>query len=378
MTYLCFIAGIYLHIPFCSKACHYCDFHFSTTRANYDQILDALREELVHRKGELSTPIETIYFGGGTPSLLDIKDVQLLLSTIHEHYETSTLQEVTFEINPEDANPKYLESLLELGISRLSIGVQTFKPEILKWMNRAHSAMDAINCLQSVRSVGFDNFSCDLIFGTKQHNIELINEDIERLLSFDTPHISTYSLTIEPATAFSKFEQNGQVLLSDDDAVLDQMNHITNVLSEKGIRRYEVSNYAIEGAISLHNSSYWNNKPYLGIGPSAHSYSGSSRQINVSHNQKYIAGVQNGTSYFEIEKLKDTDLVNEHLLTRLRTIWGVDLNYIQNVDGNFLSTKKHTIDTLITEKKLYIENDHLFTTTKGMELLDSITEDLFI
>jgi oxygen-independent coproporphyrinogen-3 oxidase len=258
------------------------------------------------------------------------------------------------------------------------VGIKTFDSNILQWMNRAHTGQDALESLKTIQSIGFNDYSCDLIFGTTHHNLNLLDDDINKILDHGASHVSTYSLTIEPSTAFSKFEQSGQTLLSDDENVIEQMHYITTKLSSHGLERYEVSNYAKEGAISKHNSAYWKNKHYLGIGPSAHSYSGTHRRVNIAHNQKYLSSIQKGKTFFESEVLTDKDLINEHILTRLRTIWGVDLSFIGGLDKGFKRLKAPLLNQQISKGNITQKNEHLYITDQGIKIIDSITADLFL
>jgi oxygen-independent coproporphyrinogen-3 oxidase len=285
--------GIYLHIPFCKQACHYCDFHFSTTMNRKDELLDALNRELVLRKDELSTPIQNIYFGGGTPSLLSADEINRLIFTIYNHYQIVEDHEITLEANPDDLSLEQLKALANNKVNRLSIGVQSFNDADLKMMNRAHRSEEAIKCITMAKDL-FENISIDLIYGIPDMNVDDWKRNLEEFLSFDLPHLSAYALTIEPKTALKHFIEKGRVNKVNDREYERQYRILLEAMKENDYINYEFSNFGKEGYFSRNNLNYWQGGNYLGIGPSAHSFDGSNRNWNVRNNIRYIQSVLKG------------------------------------------------------------------------------------
>ncbi|HAJ82714.1 MAG TPA: coproporphyrinogen III oxidase, partial [Zunongwangia profunda] len=324
------MSGIYIHIPFCKQACHYCDFHFSTSLKKKSELVSALQNELVLRKNELpNEPIKTIYFGGGTPSLLNLEELTAIFKTIYTEFTIAENPEITLEANPDDLSEEKINELANSKINRLSIGVQSFFEEDLKLMNRAHNAEEALNSIKLARSK-FDNISVDLIYGIPGMSNERWQKNIQILLDLDIPHISSYSLTVEPNTALQKFIEKGKIKPVDDAAAAQHFETLRTVLKNAGFEHYEFSNYGKPGYFSQNNTAYWLGKPYLGIGPSAHSYDGNSRKWNIANNTLYIKAIERSELPLEVEELSITDRYNEYIMTRLRTYFGVDLVEVES------------------------------------------------
>ncbi|WP_339754297.1 radical SAM family heme chaperone HemW [uncultured Winogradskyella sp.] len=372
------MSGIYIHIPFCKQACHYCDFHFSTSLKKKDELVNALKRELELRKDEFKdTTVETIYFGGGTPSLLTNDELQFIIDAVYKNYKVSENPEITLEANPDDLTKDRIIELSESLINRLSIGIQSFFEADLKLMNRAHNAEEAKTCLEEATK-NFDNISLDLIYGIPGASNEQWLENIETALSFNVPHISSYALTVEPKTALASFIKKGIVENIDDEQAHEQFYILKEKLEESGFAHYELSNFGKKGYFSKNNSAYWQGKSYLGIGPSAHSFNGKQRGWNVSNNSKYIKAIQQNELPIEIETLTLTDQYNEYVMTGLRTIWGVSFVKVENDFG--IVFKDYLIEhseIFINQHLLYIEEEHLRVTKKGQFLSDGIASQLF-
>ena len=373
------MAGIYIHIPFCKQACYYCDFHFSTSLKKKKPLINALIKELELRKDELSpsTTIETIYFGGGTPSLLDQNEIDNVIATVERHYKVIQDPEITLEANPDDLTLERLKELSKSKINRLSIGVQSFFQHDLKLMNRAHSANEAKSAIKNAKTY-FENISIDLIYGIPGASNKQWKDNINTALDFNVPHISSYALTVEPKTALASFIKKGLVKNVDDEQASEQFYILKEVLEDWGFIHYELSNFGKEGYFSQNNTAYWQGKSYLGIGPSAHSYNRQQRSWNVSNNSKYLKSLEQGQLPIERETLSTTDRYNEYIMTGLRTMWGVSLKKVENDFGYQL--KKYLLNqaqTFINQHLLYIDNQHLQVTKKGQFLCDGIASDLF-
>ncbi len=368
------MAGIYIHIPFCKQACHYCNFHFATSLRHRNELVAALLKEtgLQHEyfSGEM---IETIYFGGGTPSLLQIEDLRLQIDKIRSLFTVSENAEITLEANPDDINKEKLFSWKQIGINRLSIGVQSFFEEDLKWMNRAHNAEQAISSLQLATQY-FNNITIDLIYGTPLLTDEKWEHNVTTAIQLNIPHLSCYALTVEAKTPLQKMISLGKAEDVNPDKQSEQFLLLMQWLEAAGYEHYEISNFAKPGFRSRHNSSYWQRKKYLGIGPSAHSFDGNSRQWNVSNNSVYIESIEQGIVPFEKEVLTAVQKTNEYIMTSLRTIEGLDLNKVEKEEN----------DKIIEKSRRYIEsglmkcgNNFLKLTKKGKLLADGIASDLF-
>lgn len=372
------MSGIYIHIPFCKQACHYCDFHFSTSLKKKDEMIEAIIKELQLRKQEYeAVTVETIYFGGGTPSLLKNEELQLIIDAVYACYQVIDEPEITLEANPDDLSIARIKMLAQSPINRLSIGIQSFFDEDLKLMNRAHNAEEARVCLKEATK-HFENITIDLIYGIPRMSNERWLENIEEALRFNIPHISSYALTVEPKTALASFIKKGIVDNVNDDEAQEHFHLLIDRLDDAGFIHYEISNFGKEGFFSKNNSAYWQGKSYLGIGPSAHSFDGQNRGWNVRNNSVYIKTINDGMLPMEIEHLSVTDQYNEYIMTGLRTIWGVSLNRVEQDFGK--SYKDYVLlqsQPLINEHLLYIDDDKLLVTKKGKFLSDGIASDLF-
>lgn len=371
-------ASIYIHIPFCKQACHYCDFHFSTSLKKKDALIQCLVKELQLRKGELKNEtVKTIYFGGGTPSLLTRDELRFLIDAVYKNFNVTENPEITLEANPDDLSNDVIIQLSKSPINRLSIGVQSFFERDLKLMNRAHNAKEAMQCLELATQY-FDNISIDLIYGIPGLTNEAWIENIETALSFNVPHVSCYALTVEPKTALETFIKKGVIDNVDDDLAEAQFHILVEKLEASGFIHYELSNFGKPNYFSKNNSAYWQGKSYLGIGPSAHSFNGDQRGWNVSNNTKYIKAIHNNELPSEIETLSKTDKFNEYIMTGLRTIWGVSLKKVEeNFGENYKGYLLQQAEIYIKEHLLYIENNKLLTTKKGKFLSDGIASNLF-
>lgn len=381
--------GIYLHIPFCKQACHYCNYHFSTTLKRKGELVDAICKELVLRKDELEGVVETIYFGGGTPSLLSKEELSQIFDTIYANFSVSENPEITLEANPDDLvsvrdeteiqtelkSP--FEAFKEVGINRLSIGVQSFFESDLKWMNRAHNASEAMACILEAKK-HFENITIDLIYGIPGMSVERWRENIETAFSLDIPHISGYALTVEPKTALEKFIETGKTPPVDDDLSQEHHEILIEMTEQAGFDNYEFSNFGKPGYYSQNNLAYWEGKPYLGIGPSAHSFDGKSRSWNVSNNIKYIKSIEAGELPSEREILSKKDKYNEYVMTRLRTQEGVSLDKVEaDFGAEFLAYLMNQADLGLKSRNLLIEDNYLAVSKKGKFLTDGLAGDLF-
>lgn len=372
------MSGIYIHIPFCKQACHYCDFHFSTSMKKKDQLIFALAKEMELRKEEFKNiTVETIYFGGGTPSVLSADELQYLIDSVYLNYKVTDNPEITLEANPDDLNEEVIIKLSKSPINRLSIGIQSFYEKDLKLMNRAHNAQEAKRCLQLATQY-FDNISLDLIYGIPNSTNAEWLDNIQTALSFGVPHISSYALTVEPKTALASFIAKGIIDNVDDDLAHEQFHILIEQLEQAGFDHYELSNFGKKGFYSKNNSAYWLGKPYLGIGPSAHSFNGGQRAWNVKNNAIYISKINLNQLPLEVETLTVNDKYNEYVMTGLRTIWGVSLDKIEKQFGeSFLEYLLQQANQYINKQMLYIEDNNLKTTKTGKFLSDGIASDLF-
>ena len=368
------MAGIYIHIPFCRQACHYCNFHFTTSLLHKNELVAALLKEIELRKEYFGQEtVNTIYFGGGTPSLLEMEDVRSQIDMIKSIHTVAENAEITIETNPDDITEEKLKDWKEIGINRLSIGVQSFFEEDLLWMNRAHNARQAVSSLQlAIRE--FDNITIDLIYGLPLLTDEQWKHNVETALSFHIPHLSCYALTVEPRTPLQKMISLGKAKDVDPDIQSKQFLLLMQWMEDAGYEHYEISNFAKPGFRSRHNSSYWQGNKYLGIGPSAHSFDGSSRQWNVSNNTIYIQSISNGLVPFEKEELTPVQKLNEYIMTSLRTSEGSNIDKVENGARNALMKKAGKYIERGLMKK---ENNFLVLTKDGKLLADGIAADLF-
>jgi oxygen-independent coproporphyrinogen-3 oxidase len=376
------MSGIYLHIPFCKQACHYCDFHFSTSMKKKKEMMAMMAREIALRSdwfsGSTPTVIETIYFGGGTPSVLDSADLNFLLDTINKHFKVGSSPEITVEANPDDLTSYYLKALSRTPVNRLSIGVQSFFEEDLRLMNRAHNATQALASVQ-IATDFFDSISLDLIYGIPGLTDEKWMQNINTALQLGVSHISSYALTVESKTALAHFVKKGIIPKPDDAQAQAQFLMIIDQLETHDFVHYELSNFAKEGYFSKNNSAYWLGKPYLGIGPSAHSFNGAQRGWNVSNNSQYIHALHENLLPLEVETLSLNDRYNEYVMTGLRTIWGVDLGRLETEFGpRFKTYFVQQAASHLEQHLLYIDGEIVRTTRKGKFLSDGIASDLFL
>lgn len=373
------MSGIYIHIPFCKQACHYCDFHFSTSMNKKEEMVLALAKEIRLRKSESANEeVETIYFGGGTPSVLTSAEIDFLISEVYQNYSVIENPEITLEANPDDLSTERIVALSKSKVNRLSIGIQSFFEDDLKMMNREHNSAEAQKCL-SEASKYFDNISIDLIYGVPGMTNEKWQLNIEKALSFGIPHISSYALTVEPKTALKKLIQTGKVAEPNDEVAQEHFIILVDTLTANGFVHYELSNFGKENYFSKNNSAYWLGKKYIGIGPSAHSYDGISRSWNVANNPMYLKAIAIDELPNEIETLSQFDRYNEYIMTGLRTIWGVSISRIQLEFGiTFSDYLMKQADKFLKDGLLEIENDILKPTKKGKFLTDGIASDLFM
>ena len=373
------MSGIYIHIPFCKQACHYCDFHFSTSLKKKDEMVLAIANELKLRKSEFENEIvETIYFGGGTPSVLQVADLRFLIDTVYENYSVIENPEITIEANPDDLTEERIIEFSQTKINRLSIGIQSFFEDDLKVMNRVHNSEEAKKCL-AIAAKYFDNISLDLIYGIPGMSNEKWKKNIEIVLSFGIPHISSYALTVEPKTALHKLIQTGKIEKLNDDVAQEHFSILVEQLEANDFIHYELSNFGKENYFSKNNSSYWLGKKYIGIGPSAHSYDGISRSWNVSNNSLYIKALQENQLPNEVEILSITDRYNEYVMTGLRTIWGVSLDKIKIEFGSiYADYLMMQVQKFLNDDLVFIDENVLKPTKKGKFLTDGIASDLFM
>lgn len=373
------MSGIYIHIPFCKQACHYCDFHFSTSMKKKSEMVSALAKEIALRKNEFENDeVETIYFGGGTPSILAIEDLRFLIDEVFKNFNVVENPEITIEANPDDLSNERILELSNNQVNRLSIGIQSFFEDDLKLMNRAHNADEAKKCLELAIQY-FDNISIDLIYGMPNMSNEKWLQNIETALSFNIPHISSYALTVEPRTALKKLIETGKINEPTDEVAQEHFQILVDKLFESGFIHYELSNFGKENYFSKNNSAYWLGKKYIGIGPSAHSFDGISRSWNIPNNSLYLKAIAENKLPSETEILSKNDRYNEYVMTGLRTIWGISLDKIENEFGtDFLEYLLKQSEKFIVDELLYFDEKILKATQKGKFLCDGIASDLFL
>ena len=372
------MAGIYIHIPFCKQACHYCDFHFSTSLAKKDNMLEAIQKELKLRKGELkNTSVETIYFGGGTPSLLSLAELNALLKVVQENYTVVAFPEITLEANPDDLSEEKIKELAVSPINRLSIGIQSFFQNDLQLMNRAHKADEAKKCLE-IATQYFDNITIDLIYGVPNMSMQQWKENLQIAFDFGIKHISSYALTVEPKTALEKFIRQGTYPNISEEEALAHFTVLVEETAKRGFVHYEISNFGKPNHFSKHNTSYWKGATYIGVGPSAHSFNKTTRSWNVANNTIYIKNIQQEKLPSTQETLSLDDQYNEYIMTGLRTIWGISIVYIQKEFGE--AYKLHTLKCAtehLQQQTIVQDSDTIKTTQKGKFLCDGIAADFF-
>jgi oxygen-independent coproporphyrinogen-3 oxidase len=371
------MAGIYIHIPFCKQACHYCDFHFSTSLKNKDALIDSILVEIDNRaeKWQKHT-FDTIYFGGGTPSIVDVQDIESILNKIDQKFTISTKPEITLEGNPDDFTFEKTKGFKQIGINRLSIGIQSFYEEDLQKLHRSHTARQAEFAIKTAQDMGIDNLTIDLIYGIPGLSNEKWLKNIEKAIRFDVPHISAYALTVEKNTVLDYQIKKSIFPPLYENQSAEQFNLLRDRLLSNDFLHYEVSNFGKKDFLSKHNTNYWKNIPYLGLGPAAHSFDGQKRRWNISNNAKYIKQINE--TYFEEELLSKTDLFNEMIMTGLRTMWGVDLDKIAQIDKKYTDILQKNARKYIENKALIVANNQLKASSKTLFLIDGIISDLFI
>lgn len=372
---------IYFHIPFCKQACHYCDFHFSTSLKYKEEMLSSLGKELMLRSDYLEDKkISSIYFGGGTPSLLDAAEIQKLIDQVAQHFDIDPNAEITLEANPDDLTAQKTKALSGTSINRFSIGIQSFFEEDLIWMNRAHNAQEADTSIKRVQDAGFENITCDLIYGYPSLSNEKWLSNMNKLIDLKVSHISSYAMTVESKTALAHQIKIGRTPAIIEDQAEEQMYMLIETLTSQGYEHYEISNFAKNGNYAKHNTNYWKGKHYLGIGPSAHSYNGNSRAWNIANNAKYMTAIQQGGIDLEIEKLTPNDNFNEYIMTSLRTMWGVNINAILHKFGSDYQTHfLHEIRQFVEDGKIFLDQDACYKlSNKGKLFADLIASELFI
>jgi len=374
------MAGIYLHIPFCRRACYYCNFHFSTSLGQKDALVDSLLQEMMLQQPYLQgQQVDTVYFGGGTPSLLDDADLRRIMEKLRQLFPISGQAEITLEANPDDLQPEKLQALKAIGVNRLSIGVQSFHEADLRWMNRAHNSTQALQCIQDAQAAGFHNLSIDLIYGGPTLSDEGWAQNVQQAIALQIPHLSCYALTVEPGTALDHFIKQHKVAAVDPDKAARHFEMLVQWLAAAGYEHYEISNFALPGCRSRHNSSYWQGHAYLGLGPSAHSFNGHSRQWNVANNSSYINAIKEGKVPFELENLTPEMMLNEYIMTSLRTSEGCHL-YL--VEERFGTDKRRQLETaskeFILAGKMVQQQDTLVLTPEGKLFADGIAAELFV
>ncbi len=373
------MAGIYIHIPFCKQACHYCDFHFSTSLQYKTAFLDALKKEIILRKNYLENEIiSTIYFGGGTPSLLSQAELLGIIDSLKQNFVIHQDAEITLEANPDDLTDLKIKELKSTPINRLSIGIQSFYDKDLKLMNRAHSSSEAHNSVKLAQENGFNNITIDLIYGIPTLTHNHWRNNLEIAFELNVKHISAYCLTVEPKTALAHQVKIGSVKNVDEQHSSEQFEILLESMHTNDFIQYEISNFCKDGAYSKHNSNYWLKEKYLGLGPSAHSFNGKSRQWNVSNNVLYIQSIQKDELNFEKEELTPDQCYNEYVLTSLRTIWGMDLKYIRQAFGEqYMKYCLAESDSYIRSGHLLNQEKKLYLSDKGKLIADKISSDLF-
>ena len=374
------MSGIYIHIPFCSQACTYCDFHFSTSLQSVDKMIDCLEKEIILRKNYLQEDvIETIYFGGGTPSLIETSFINRLMNVIRKEYNVSTDAEITVEANPDDLSKEKCEELFGAGVNRLSIGIQSFSDADLKFMNRAHNSKQAISSVKNARMAGFKNISIDLIYGIKQSEPGQWEKNLDMALNLGVEHLSCYALTIEPRTVLADMIRKEKVAPPDDEKTIAEFEKLMIRAAEGRFEHYEISNFARDKKYSKHNTSYWQRKKYLGIGPSAHSFNGISRQWNISNNQAYIRSLNENIIPFEIEELSESNKFNEYILTSLRTMWGIEILFVEKEFGQIKKEELlKKIQKFINDGMITSSDNNFVLTKEGKFFADRIAAEMFV
>lgn len=373
------MAGLYIHIPFCKQACYYCDFHFSVNTDIKAELVKAIIHELELQAHYLGgEPLETIYFGGGTPSLLTEDELDAILNAIYKMQPVATNPEITLEANPDDLTQEKLNIFSKVGVNRLSIGVQSFDNKVLKFLNRAHTAGEATKCIEVAHQVGISNLSIDIMFGLPNQHEAILHKDLASAIALQPAHVSVYSLTVEEKTVFGKWAQQGKLKVAAEPEAARQFEVVMDTLESNGFVQYEISNYAKPGFESRHNSSYWQRKKYLGIGPSAHSYNGNTRQFNISNNHRYVQALQYGKIPFELEHLTQANKINEYIFTTLRTNRGCSLTMLkQDYDYDLATAAGKALARMLVNNLITLKADTLLLTRAGKLLADQLAIEFF-
>jgi oxygen-independent coproporphyrinogen-3 oxidase len=372
------VSGIYIHIPYCKQACHYCNYHFSTSLNNKESVINSMLKEIEIKSVGSNDLIQTIYFGGGTPSFFATKEINKIINSIFEKFQISENPEITLEANPDDLSKAKLIELTQSYINRLSIGVQSFNDDELKLMNRSHNSNDAKTCIDNALKY-YDNISIDLIFGMPNSNLKTWESNLNYVTSWNLNHMSAYALTVEPKTALESFVKKNIIKPLNEDLVFEQHEFMCNKMSKHEYVNYELSSFAKKGYFSRNNSAYWLRKKYIGIGPSAHSFDGSYRSWNVSNNSLYIKDISENKMFSGREKLSIIDKYNEYVMTGLRTKWGISLTHLENNFGPYYKNNFETRIVKYVNTSLVVIKDDVFRTTiKGKFLADGIASELFL
>ncbi|TKC01869.1 radical SAM family heme chaperone HemW [Pedobacter cryotolerans] len=373
------MAGIYIHIPFCKKACTYCDFHFTTSFKYADEMVDAICKEIKLKQHRITDQVSSIYFGGGTPSVLSSASLEKIFNTLVDCFSISADAEITIETNPDDLDAKKIAELRKLPINRFSIGIQSFFEQDLVWMNRAHNAQEAQTCIKRSQDAGFENLSIDLIYGYPLLTDEKWFSNIQTAIDLQTPHISAYSLTVEAKTALANAIEKGKQTGLSDEQSASQFLILTDKLTTAGFEHYEISNYALPGKYAIHNTNYWKGITYLGIGPSAHGFDGHNRYINVANNAKYLSLLADNKLAETVEELSQTDRFNEYIMTSLRTMWGLDLQKITSDFGKLFELEtRRQMKPFIERGQITLDGNIIKLTTNGKLFADGIAAELFV
>lgn len=373
------MSGIYIHVPFCKQACNYCDFHFSTSLQFTEEMTDAICKEIIIKKDRITDQVGSIYFGGGTPSILPQKSFEKIFNTLTTHFSIASDAEITIETNPDDLDAKKIAELRQLPVNRFSIGVQSFYNEDLIWMNRAHNATEADTCIKRSQDAGFENLSIDLIYGYPLLTDEKWHSNINKAIDLQVPHLSAYSLTVEPRTALAAAIKKGKQIPVNDEQSAAQFISLIEKSAAAGFDHYEISNFSLPGRHAVHNTNYWRGIPYLGIGPSAHGFNSSTRYLNVANNARYMSQIAEGKLPETIEELDVYDRFNEYVMTSLRTMWGTDLKKIESDFGKvFLADTLKNSRSFIQKNWLQHQEDLLILTQEGKLFADYIASELFL
>ncbi len=373
------MSGIYIHIPYCKQACHYCDFHFSTSMKTKNEMIDCIVKEMDIRESEFSKKIDSLYIGGGTPSLMTNLELETIFNGLEKKMSIGDIKEITIEINPEDLISEKLEFYKEIGINRLSIGIQSMNNNILKWMNRSHDTNQVINGLNNTKVAGFENINLDFIYGTPKNLSRDYKSELLEILKFNPTHLSCYHLTIEDGTYFGHLEKNKKIKRIEDDISQQEFRWISEKLKSKNYQHYEISNFAVQGKESFHNSNYWNQSSYIGLGPGAHSFRNSTRRWNISNNRLYIKNIKAGIPYFEQEVLSPYDIVNEKIMLGLRTLNGLDKDHVFSIVPQAIKEGiESKLNTFLKDEILLSTNNIISMNPEKWLLSEYVSRELFI